>query len=571
MRSPCLILLALAATSCKTNVNEEYTFYPTENYLVAKKKPVVIEQSFEELFNHGNDLFFKDNYLEAAETYQKAIDLNPTSHEAFFNKGQALYWAKKYPEALEAYKKTIFHNKNHTRAYIQIGKLLVDVKQSNDAIIPLKTGIALEPKNNADARLLLARCYNEKRLYTDALDTVEQGITYEPNHINLLFERANIYNAMNKMDEALALYKELDQQVPHNPSIIYNIGFTYKKLGLLVESLPYYEEVLRIQPTHADALFSRGLAYLMLGDFEKGWEGYEWRYSKPEGALRDYNAPRWDGSDLNGKTILLHAEQGFGDTFQFIRYAKLIKEKHGTVIAAVQKALVNIIGLCPYVDIVVNQDDTLPPFDVQASLMSLPHILKTKFESLPAEIPYLFADEKLTDHWKEELAKDKNFKIGVCWQGNSNYATPQLRTAVALKSIEAQQLAPLCLPGVSLYSLQKMTGTDQVNQLSDDVKIITFDGNFDQSNGRFMDTAAVMKNLDLIITVDTSICHLASGLGVPTWVMLPNPPDWRWMLDRSDSPWYPTIRLFRQPTPGDWESVVQMVAKELKQLVEKNT
>ena len=183
-----------------------------------------------------------------------------------------------------------------------------------------------------------------------------------------------------------------------------------------------------------------------------------------------------------------------------------------------------------------------------------------------AEIPYLHADEKLTAEWKQKLAKDKNFKIGICWQGNDNYATPLLRATVAQKSVHPKEFAPICqLPGVSLYSLQKTTGTDQLKELPNGMHIITFDGDFDQSNGRFMDTAAVIKNLDLVITVDTSISHLSSGLGTPTWIMLPNPSDWRWMMDRNDSPWYPNVtRLFKQPTPGDWQSMIKEVAVELK-------
>ena len=282
--------------------------------------------------------------------------------------------------------------------------------------------------------------------------------------------------------------------------------------------------------------------------------------------MRSYPEPRWDGSDLQGKTILIHAEQGLGDTFQFIRYAKLIKEKNGIVIAAVQKPLVTLMKNCKYIDRVISLDDTPPHFDVHSPMLSLPYALKTQLETIPCEIPYLYANEKLVTDWKQKLAADKNFKIGICWQGNDNYATPLLRATVAQKSVHPKEFAPICqVPGVSVYSLQKTTGTDQLKDLPDTMRIITFDGDFDQSNGRFMDTAAVIKNLDLVITVDTSISHLASGLGVPTWIMLPNPADWRWMIDRTDSPWYPNVtRLFKQPTPGDWQSMIKEVAVELQ-------
>lgn len=564
------IIFGLAASSCVAQ--NPITFQPIEHY---KNKPeshsYVDYQSFESLCKHANGLFTTEQYEEAIAFYKQALALNPTSAQVFFNLGQALYYAKKYPEALYAYKKTIQYKPDHSRAFMQIGKVMIDVNQYGDAIDPLKQSLLLEPKNG-DCRILLSRAYNDKHLFTQAIEVVEKGLTLEPHHINLKFELANTYNLINRLDESLAIYQYLNDLIPNNPSIIYNIAFTLKKLGLLAESLPYYNKVLELNPNHSEAIFSRGLAYLVVGDFEKGWHGYEWRYSRPsQGSLRDYNKPRWDGSDLQGKTILIHAEQGLGDTFQFIRYAQLVKEKNGIIIAAVQKPLVSIMKNCKGIDQVISLEETPPHFDVHSPIMSLPYVLKTRIDTIPNEIPYLFAEEKLVAQWKEKLSADKNFKIGVCWQGNDNYATPLLRATVAQKSVHPKQLQPICtIPGISVYSLQKTTGIDQLKDLPENMKIITFEGDFDQTNGRFMDTAAVIKNLDLVITVDTSVSHIASGLGTPTWVMLPNPADWRWMMDRTDSPWYPKVlRLFKQPTPGDWESMIKEVAQELEKHIAK--
>lgn len=559
----------LLATFFYTPPTNTITFEPIESYNNQKQqKPFVDYQSFEALSKHANNLFVTKQYDEAIAFYKQAIALNPTSAQLFFNIGQALYYAQHYAQALEAYKKTIRYKSNHHRAYVQMAQIMIDVKQPNDAINPLQQALMLEP-NNPEARLILARLYNDKRHFDKAIEIITEGLALEPTHINLTFELANIFNLINRLDEALALYQGLDQRLPNNPSILYNIAFTYKKLGHLDKALPFYNKTLELNPNHSEALFSRGLAYLVIGDFEKGWHGYEWRYNRPsQGSLRNYDQPRWDGSDLQGKTILIHAEQGLGDTFQFIRYAKLVKEKNGIVIVAVQQPLVTIIKRCKYIDHVISLNDMPPHFDVHAPIMSLPYILKTTLETIPNEHPYLYADETLTAHWKNQLADDKNFKIGICWQGNDKYATPLLRATVAQKSVHPQEFAPLSkIPGVTLYSLQKTTGTDQLNNIDDDIKIITFDGDFDQTNGRFMDTASVMKNLDLIITVDTSICHLAAGLGINTWVLLPNPADWRWMMDRSDSPWYPTMRLFKQRTPGDWETMIQEVAQELTRYI----
>jgi len=560
----------LAISSC--NAQNPVTFQAIESYINKPQPHSHIDYlSFEALCKHANGLFSLEHYEEAIAFYKQALALNPTSAQVFFNLGQALYYAKKYPEALYAYKRAIQYNKDHYRAFVQIAKVMIDVKQPADAIDPLIRALIIEPKNG-DARILLARLYNDKHLFNQSIDVITQGLALEPEHINLYFELGNTYNLVNRLDESLAIYQELDQLIPNNPSILYNIAFTFKKLGLLAESLPYYNRVLELNPNHSEAIFSRGLAYLVIGDFEKGWHGYEWRYSRPsQGSLRNYDAPRWDGSDLQGKTILIHAEQGLGDTFQFIRYAKMVKAKNGTVIAAVQKPLVRIMKNCKDIDLVISLEETAPHFDVHSPIMSLPYALQTRLDTIPNEIPYLYADEKLVSDWKQKLSTDKNFKIGICWQGNDNYATPLLRATVAQKSVHPRQFAPICeVPGVSIYSLQKTTGTDQLKDLPATMNIITFDGDFDQSNGRFMDTAAVIKNLDLVITVDTSISHLASGLGTPTWVMLPNPADWRWMLDRTDSPWYPKVlRLFKQPTPGDWETMILEVAEELKKHISK--
>jgi hypothetical protein len=212
--------------------------------------------------------------------------------------------------------------------------------------------------------------------------------------------------------------------------------------------------------------------------------------------------------------------------------------------------------------------DGFPTFDVHAPLVSLPAILHTTQQTVPADIPYLFADPQLVEQWRQKLAPDKNFKVGICWQGNPNYSTHFLRVAVAAKSCSAAKFAPLAyVPGVTLYSLQRETGVEQLAR-GIPFPLVTFGPEFDRDNGRFMDTAALMQNLDLIITIDTSIAHLAAGLGKPVWILIPNPPDWRWMRDRTDSPWYPNMRLFRQTTALDWDSVIQTVADQLRYYIE---
>ncbi len=554
----------------QTPVNN-YGHYPPPPGLDLAQFQTDRTKVFEDLFNNANTLLKENNVDEAISLYQHAINLYPSNAQAYYNLGIALNMRGKKQEATEAFEKAIAHNPFYTKALVQLGKIFQE-KQQLDVSIEYYTRALKNEPDLIETRLGIARVLSEKNQFEQAAIHLEHVLAKKPQETQLLFELANAFNMANKIDQCLEIYYQLLEKNPNNPSILYNVAYTLKKLGKIEEAMPYYKAVLEKNPLHAEANFSLGLAYLMMGDWENGWEQYEWRWKRStQGSTkRMYTKPTWDGSDLHGKTIYLYAEQGLGDTFQFIRYAQIAKQKGGTVIVSVQKPLVQLLSLCPYIDRVISLHEQPKEFDCHAPLMSLPHILKTRVDTTPKNTPYLYAHPGLEKKWADKLAHDTNFKIGICWQGNSQYSTPFLRAVVAAKSIALHKLNPLAqVPGVSIYSLQKQTGEEQLQSLP--FVLHTFDNDFDTTNGRFMDTAAVMKNLDLVITIDTSICHLAAALGVPTWNMLPNPPDWRWMLNRPDTPWYPNMRLFRQPSMNDWDSVVARVTDELARTVqEKN-
>jgi hypothetical protein len=270
----------------------------------------------------------------------------------------------------------------------------------------------------------------------------------------------------------------------------------------------------------------------------------------------------WEGSPLHGRTILLRAEQGLGDTLEFIRYAQLLKQQGATVFVECQKPLLRLLARCPGIDRLLAQGEPWPEtVDVQIPLLSLPSRLGTTLATVPAPIPYLSADPDLVAHWAQQLRSDGTFKIGIVWQGSPAYRDDQSR------SIPLAQFAPLArLEGVQLISLQKGRGTEQLRKVADQFSILDLGSQLDETAGPFMDTAAVMKNLDLVIACDTAIGHLAGALGVPVWVALPFVPDWRWLLHRGDSPWYPTVRLFRQSVPGDWPGVFQRMTDAVRKL-----
>jgi hypothetical protein len=279
---------------------------------------------------------------------------------------------------------------------------------------------------------------------------------------------------------------------------------------------------------------------------------------------RTFAEPRWDGSPLDGRRILLHLEQGLGDTLQFIRYAPLVKARGGTVLLECPVELMPLLSRCQGIDRLLARGDELPAFDVHAPLLSLPLLCRTTLTTIPARLTYLFADPDVVDHWRRDLASVSAFKIGIVWQGNPDYVNDRYR------SIPLAEFEPLArVPGVRLYSLQKGKGTDQLRALAGRFEIVELVPELDAAGGTFTETAAIMKNLDLVIGPDTAAVHLAGGLGVPVWVALMGRADWRWLRDRDDSPWYPTMRLFRQRQARNWKPVLERIAEELLAVTER--
>lgn len=531
---------------------------------------IVDAPSYEEYFNRGTDALRKGDLDIAIFNLKKSKDDNATAPQTHFNLGIAYETQGKIDDAIEAYKDAILQRLDYPKAHHQLAKLLQRRGLIDQAIVHYEQAVQFDP-SLIDPALTVARLLCEQERFEDALEYFERYVKSKPNDLNVTFEYANALNTAQRPEQALELYYSLLHERPNESGILYNTAYTLKKLGRIQDAMPYYQAALKRNPNHAEAHFSLGLAHLVTGDFKQGWPEYEWRWQRnTQLSPRNFSQPHWDGSPLNGKTILLHAEQGLGDTFQFIRYAKLIKEQYnGRVIFASQRPLQTFISrCCPYIDRVVTLDAIPTSFDVHSPLLSLPFILESDEQSIPREIPYVTPDPALVEQWRTKLSQDTQFKVGICWQGNSKYSTPFLRAVVAAKSVALKKFAPLgSVENVTFYNLQKETGTDQLSELPDNFKLVSFDQDFDQTNGRFMDTAAVIKNLDLVITIDTSISHLAAAIGTPTWTLIPEPPDWRWMIKRTDTPWYPNMRLFRQEESGDWDGVIAHIASELQKTV----
>ena len=312
-----------------------------------------------------------------------------------------------------------------------------------------------------------------------------------------------------------------------------------------------------------------GFAYLIKGDFTNGWQEHTW-YLKNAKKNADELRALLAADAINGSTILLRPEGGLGDTIHFIRYAQRLKNMGATVIVTAQKPLLPLLSHCPYIDQLLTPSSLVPKHDASSTLMSMPAVFQDTEQTMPRDFPYIYPDPKLETFWKTKLAKDTHFKIGICWQ--ADVYNDASRLLIARRGVPLKEFYCLKnIPGISLYSLQKKEGLEQLDSLPIDFKINLFDADsetdFDESHGPFMDTAAIMQQLDLIICCDSAVAHLAGALGKPVWLMLPYATDWRWITGRTDSPWYPTMRIFKQPKPFDWQSSAQEVYNELRAML----
>lgn len=523
--------------------------------------------NFEAAFNAANLAFSEKAYTRAINYYKQALQVRPNCHQIHYNIGVCHQKNLQYWQAIYSFDEALAYHKQYTQALLQKAAAYESLNNHAAAVAIYETILSYEPATFA-LHIKIGKALRHIEKFEDCVAHFRKAVEMEPRNPTGLLELANTLNMWDESEECCELYKKVLEITPQSLGALYNYGYTLKKLGQVSEAITIYDKVLARDPNYSAARFSRALAYLTLGDFEHGWQEYEWRWKAYNTSQPIYKEPLKDITNVNGKRIFIYAEQGLGDTFQFIRYAKLLKERGAIIIFKAQQPLKTLLSLCPYIDHVVTNGDQLPPFDVSVALMSLPLLFNTTITNVPVDIPYIYADPALEQLWHTKLAEDKNFKIGICWQGNANYSTQFLRQVVAAKSMELTNFAPLGkIPGVSIYSLQKVFGEDQIKSLNGAFELKSFGDDFDESHGRFMDTVAVIKNLDLVVTVDTSIAHCAAALGVQVFMPLPKPADWRWLLDRDDTPWYPNMRLFRQTEAGQWTPIMEEIAQEITALL----
>ena len=383
-----------------------------------------------------------------------------------------------------------------------------------------------------------------------------RALAESPDNAGTHSNLGNALRALGRFAEAEACHRRAIALDPEFTEAHYNLGIALKDQRRIDDALGCFDTVLAKNPDHVDAHWDRALAWLVAGDFARGWPEYEWRWRLAEHTPRELSQPLWDGSDLNGRTILLHAEQGMGDSIQFARYAPLVAAWGGRVLLECQPPLVRLFESLDGVGEIIPRGGVLPAFDTHAPLLSLPGILGTTGRTIPRDIPYLSADRGRAKQLRDQLtALTNGLKVGLVWAGKPSHKNDRNR------SLDFESLVGLLgLEDIFFFSLQ-------FGPRGGDMRVAGCDGlitDLSASIKDFADTAIVLEALDLLITVDTSPAHLAGALGKPVWVLLPYVPDWRWLLDRDDSPWYPSLQLFRQDRPNDWSKPLRRLAEALK-------
>ena len=416
--------------------------------------------------------------------------------------------------------------------------------------------VQIDP-HHAYALCNIGRVYYEKGQWQQALKFFETSISIHPGLAETHSNLGLTLHRLNLMDQAIAAYQRALKIKPDYPIACHNMGFTLEKMGQLAESIKWYEKAISMEPNYIHAHTNLGMTLLLAGDYQRGFLEYEWRLQHEDAEPRNFQSIPWDGRPLINKRLLIYPEQGYGDSIQFIRYLPEVKSKGGMVILETHKYLVPLFKRLPYIDDIVIHGETPPLVDYHVAIASLPCVFKTTLETIPCKIPYLFRPEKEKSILVQTIEMMDGFRIGISWAGSPIHKNDINRSCSLSLFYQLTQIK-----GVILFSIQKGPACDDLKH-SQQMPVVDLSDLIHD----FSDTATAIFHMDLMISVDTATAHLAGAMGKPTWIMIPHAPDWRWMRDRGDSPWYPSIRLFRQQTPGDFKSVMQDIQQALIELL----
>ncbi len=505
-------------------------------------------------FNRGNALKGLKRIDDALASYDMAISLKPDYADAYNNRGNVLRGLKRFDEALSSYDEAVTLRPDLAEVYNNRGNALKDLKRFEEAFACYDKAIALKP-DYADAYNNRGNALKGLERLDEALVSYDKALALEPDMAEAYNNRGNVLQDLEGRGDAIASYDKAIALKPDYAEAHYNRGNGLMELTRFVDALASYDKAIVLRPDYAEAYHNRSLCLLFLERYQEGWRQFEWRKKKPEPVgRRPYSQPLWLGNEnIAGKALFIYWEQGIGDTLQFCRYVPLAAALGAHVILEVQPPLVTLLRSLPGVAKLVARGEAVPHFDFHCPIMSLPLAFQTRRETIPARVPYLMPSKEIIEKWRSRLGGNGP-KIGVAWAGNANFPADRNRS-ILLKNI----LPIFSIPGAKYFSIQKDLRNGDQAILSANPHIVQLG----HAISDFQDTAAIMASLDLIISSDTSVVHLAGALGRPVWVLLQFIADWRWLLDCNDSPWYPTARLFRQDDTRSWANVVERVCAAL--------
>jgi tetratricopeptide (TPR) repeat protein len=506
-------------------------------------------------FNRGNVLNKIGRYADALASYDAALALAPDLSSAHYNRGNTLVALDRYAEALASYDRALALAPECTEVLANRGAALMELERLDEALECLDRALAADA-NDIAALNNRGNVLGKLERYHEAIASYDRVLALCPDHADALSNRGLALSELGRYDAALTHFAQALRIAPNFIHAHLKRGNTLVKLARMEEALASFAEVIALEPKHAEANFNAALVRLCLGDFAEGWKQYEYRWERKKYAVGRPNFPRplWRGEkDLHGKTILLTAEQGLGDAIQFVRYAPLVAALGAKVLLAIHRPLKALMQSVSGISQVVADDDVLPDFDLYCPLPTLPLAFATEPATIPATVPYLAPQQERIAAWRERLPPAGRLRVGICWAGNRDHLNDRNR------SIPLERFATiLSVAGVDFVSLQK-----EVSEVEGAILREHRVTRLGEEFADFADTAAVLSMLDLVIAVDTSVAHLAGAMAKAVGLLVPFAPDFRWMLERTDTPWYPTMRLFRQRSIGDWEAPLARLRQEL--------